>query len=304
VSLLDRQMLFVTGKGGVGKSTVAAALGLAAARAGRRTIVCELAGQARVPALLGVDPGIPGEETRMADGLCHLTIVYYRTIEEWISKMLGSRALTGLLTRSNFFHTFAEAAPGAAELAALVKSWELAQDVRWDRRRRPFDLVIVDGPATGHAVAMLRTPATYAEIARVGPIAHQSDRVREWLADVGRTAYLAVALPGELPVSETIDLGRRMRRALGRGLERIIVNGVLPDRFADGDVGAVERASGGSFVAEAVRAADRRADAQHEQVVRLDAGADAPITELPFVFAPQMDRAHVEELADRLSGAV
>src|SRR3712207_2427465 len=103
VPALDRQMLFVTGKGGVGKTVVAAALALASERSGRRTIVVEVGGQARIPVLLGAEPGTPGEEVRVGDGLWATTIEPYKVMEEWIGKILGSRRLTGLLTRSNFF---------------------------------------------------------------------------------------------------------------------------------------------------------------------------------------------------------
>jgi anion-transporting ArsA/GET3 family ATPase len=299
VSLLDRQMLFVTGKGGVGKTTVTAALALAAARSGRRTIVCELAGQARIPALLGAKAGKPGEETEIGERLSHTTIVSWRVLEEWIGKILGSKQLTGLLTRSNFFRAFAEAAPGGMELGLIVKTWELAQPQRWDKRKRGYDLVIVDGPASGHAIGMLRTPGTFADIARVGPIASQSARVREWLGDPRKTGYLAVALAAELPVSETIDLSGRLDVAIGRGLESVVVNGVLPDRFSPEELAAVLDGAPPEII-DAVRGADARASTQHQQLVRLDEHVDTPIAELPFVFTPQLTREDVEAMAQRL----
>lgn len=303
VTLLDRQMLFVTGKGGVGKTTVATALALASARSGRRTIACEIAGQARIPDLLDRDAGGPGEEVRLGDALWHTTIVSYQVMEQWIGKILGSRRLTSLLTHSNFFRAFAEAAPGGMELGTIVKTWELAQAERWDKRHAGYDVVIVDGPASGHAIGMLHTPATFAEIARVGPIASQSGRVRDWLADRTSTAYLAVALAEELPVSETLDLGGRLDRSIGRTLERVVLNGVLPDRFSDRDVGKVGR-SAPEDVAEAVRTADARADSQREQIERLESGLDGtPLAQLPFVFAPQLGRRHVEEMAELLAPA-
>jgi anion-transporting ArsA/GET3 family ATPase len=298
-SLLDRQMLFVTGKGGVGKTAVATALALACSRSGRRTIVCELAGQARVPDLLGFSAGEGGAETRVSDTLSHTTIVSYKVLEEWIANILRSKSLTSLLTRSNFFRAFAEAAPGGMELGTIVKTWELAQEQRWDKRRKGYDVVIVDGPASGHAVGLLRTPGTFADIARVGPIASQSERVREWLGDPRRTGYVGVALPGELPVSETIDLGGRLSKALGRTLERVVVNGVLPDRFSEEEIATIDAAAEDG-VAAAIRAADTRADSQHEQILRLDGAIDVPITELPFVFTSALRREHLEEMADRL----
>ena len=301
VSLLDRQMLFVTGKGGVGKTVVAAALALACERSGRRTIVCEVGGQSRIPALLGAEAGVPGEEVRIGDGLFATTIEPYKVMEEWIGRILGSQRLTGLLMRSNFFRAFAEAAPGGMELGTTVKTWELAQAKRWDKKRRGYDTVIVDGPAMGHALGMLRTPKTFADIARVGPIASQSERVREWLGDPKQTAYVAVALPAELPVSETIDLGGRLRRAIGRRLETVVANGVLPDRFTEEEVAAVTRLAPESDVARAVHGADVRAGNQHEHLARLTEEVKAPVIELPFLFAPRLDRSHVEELADHLA---
>ena len=301
VSLLDRQMLFVTGKGGVGKTVVTAALALASERSGRRTIVVEVGGQARIPALLGAEAVRPGDEARIGDDLWATTIEPYRVMEEWIGRILGSKRLTSLLTRSNFFRAFAEAAPGGRELGSTVKTWELAQPERWDRKRRGYDLVIVDGPAMGHAIGMLRTPKTFADIARVGPIASQSERVREWLGDPRRTAYVAVALPAELPVSETLDLGSRLRRAIGRRLEAIVVNGVVPDRFTDKELRAIVKADGeDGDAARAAQGAHARAGNQREHVDRLVAEADAPVLELPFLFTPAFDRSHVEELADRL----
>ena len=304
MNLLDRQMLFVTGKGGVGKSTVAAALALAAAERGRRTIVAEVGGAARAARLLGGTAGEPGVETQVADRLWTLTIEPYQVMEQWIARILGSRALTGVLTRSNFFRAFADAAPGGMELGTIVKTWELAQRARWEKRSRTYDLVVVDGPASGHAIGLLRTPGTFADIARVGPIASQSQRVREWLEDYRETAYVAVALPGELPVTETLELGKRLRRAMGRRLETIVVNGVLPDRFTPDEVAAVATAAGRRkrprAVVSEIRQADGRADDQHDQLTRLEAEADCPIHELPFLFANRLDRSHVEELADHL----
>jgi Anion-transporting ATPase len=297
VSLLPRQMLFVTGKGGVGKTVTAAALALASERAGRRTIAVEVGGQARIPELLGARGGKPGDEVRLSDGLFATTIEPYKVMEEWIGRILGSRRLTGLLTRSNFFRAFAEAAPGGRELGSIVKTWELAQDQRWDRRRSGYDTVVVDAPAMGHALGLLRTPKTFADIARVGPIASQSERVREWLGDTRKTAYIAVALPAELPVSETIDLGGRLRRTIGRRLETIVVNGVLPDRFDEDDL---DRLALPDDVGRMLRIADARAENQHGHIVRLEEAKVAPIVELPFMFTPRIERAHVEELADAL----
>jgi anion-transporting ArsA/GET3 family ATPase len=310
VTLLDADMVFVTGKGGVGKTTVAAGIALAGARSGRRTVVCELAGQARIPSLLGARAGGPHEEVELGGGLWSTTIEPWRVLEEWIGTILHSRSLTSLLTRANVFRSFAEAAPGGMELGTIVKTWELAQHRRWDRRRHGYDLVVVDASASGHAIGLLRTPGTFSEIARVGPLASQAARVRDWLADPARTRYAAVAIPSELPVAETLQLDTRLRDGLGRGLDAIVVNGVLPDRFAGEEAAlvasAARREGAEPDVASAVLGADSRAHEQAAQLERLHAKAaetGASCTELPFLFRDGLQRADVESLAGRLSVA-
>src|SRR4051812_46686374 len=215
-TLLDKTLLYVTGKGGVGKTTVAAALGMAAASRGRRTIVCEVAEQDRMSRAFA-SHGVGQEtEVELADNLWAISIDPQRALEEWLARQLGGLggAAFRTLLRSSAFQYFVAAAPGAKELITIAKVWELAQLERWDRRRRTYDLVVVDAPASGHGVAMLTTPRTFGEIARVGPIRRQAAKVSDLLADPARTGYLAVALPEEMPVNETLELDGRLREAV------------------------------------------------------------------------------------------
>ena len=201
--LLERRLIFVTGKGGVGKSTVATALGLLASRQGLRTIVAELAGQDRVQQTFGRS-GQTFEEVELADGLFTISIDPQLAMEEYLRVKTGT--VGQALGQSRLFHAFAMATPGMRELLSIGKAWELSQHKRRTDGADVYDVVIVDSPAAGHGVGILRTPRSFAEIARVGPIAHQAGSIAATIADPGFTAVVAVATAEEMPVNETLWL--------------------------------------------------------------------------------------------------
>jgi anion-transporting ArsA/GET3 family ATPase len=302
--LLDRRLVVVTGKGGVGKTTVAAALGLKAAQSGKRTIVCEVAEQERLAGLFGGE-GEGYRERELAPGLHGISIDPERAKEEWLRYQLRSGTLAGLLGGSRIFQYLTAAAPGLDQLVTVGKVWELAQLQRKTAKASPYDLVIVDAPATGHGLAMLRAPRTFSEVARMGPIHRQAGIIHRFLTDPKRTGVVAVALPEEMPVNETLDLGERLRDEMGMALDRIVVNGVLPERFSGEDARRLESDDGsGSPQARAAVAAalseHRRAREQRSQLRRLRRSADAPVTTLPFLFVEAIERGEIEQLAAKL----
>jgi anion-transporting ArsA/GET3 family ATPase len=304
MSVLDAvELAFVTGKGGVGKSTVALAAALAAARDGRRVVLCEVAGQARAAGLYGVDAPRPGRELQLEEGLWSTTIDPVTALEEWAGRQIGSRRLVGLLTHSNVFAAFVNAAPGARELLAITKAWELAQSDRWVKGTRGYDLVVLDGPASGHGVGLLRTPHTFAEIARVGPIATQARKVMALLEDPRRSALVGVALPAELSVSETLDLEQRVAGAVGRPLDAVVVNGVVPRRFSAAEVDRLLARDGEvpTAMAAAARRQHGQASTQQSQLRRLRRHTSAHVTTLPYVAAAHLGLAEVRTLADELA---
>jgi Anion-transporting ATPase len=322
-SVLERKLLVVTGKGGVGKTTMAAALGLLAAERGLRAIVVEVGDQARLPELFGRAGHDAGIETKLEDGLWSISIDPDRALLEWL-QTLGGRVSGRVLASSSTFQYFTAAAPGAKELVSMVKIWELTQGERWRRRAGGYDLVVLDGPATGHALGMLHSPQTFGTIARVGPIAGQTQRVRDLLENPARSGYLAVAQGTEMAVTETLELTDGLHRHLGRELELVIVNGVLPQRFTGAELQRISELNGrgrpplthtagtskkrgGAGADDAVvrsaalaaRAVHDRARFQHNQVARLRR-RQFEVLGVPFMFTASLDLPAVRRIAEHL----
>jgi anion-transporting ArsA/GET3 family ATPase len=315
-SLLDRRLIVVTGKGGVGKTTVAAALGVAAAREGRRAIVVEVGDRTQLPALLGAEQSAlngsasaeNGSEVQLGDGLSTLSIDPDRVLADWL-RALGGRVSARVLTSSSTFQYFVAAAPGAREILSMVKVFELTEERRGGRRggRTGPDLVILDAPATGHALAMLGSPRTFAALARVGPIASQSRNVQKLLEDPARTGYVAVAQGTEMAVSETLQLREGLREQLGREPDAVVVNATLPRRFDEqelrrlADVESTHAAVRSARLA--ARAVHERGRSQQNQIARLRRRG-LRVLRVPFMFQAQLDRASIERIARRLRRAL
>ena len=315
--MLERKLVVVTGKGGVGKTTIACALGLAAAERGLRTIVVELGEQRRLPALLadasrrenGRSPkeSDAGEETSLGEHLWSVTIDPDRALLEWL-QALGGRVPGRVLAGSGTFQYFAAAAPGAKELVSMVKIWELTRgDERWRRRAGRYDLVVLDAPATGHALGLLRSPRTFGAIARVGPIFGQVERVRELLEDERQSGYLAVAQASDMAIGETLDLRDGLRSQLDVELDAAIVNATLPQRFDEPELQRIARLNGNGAIAHSAsltaRTVHERARIQHNQIARLRRRGVTAHT-VPFVFTPALDLQDVRRIGRRLAERV
>jgi anion-transporting ArsA/GET3 family ATPase len=290
-AVLDKRLVFVTGKGGVGKTAVAAALGMVAARRGRRTIVAEVAQRDDVHRAFAADaPAFT--EVELAEGLFALSVDPQLAMEEYLEDQL-SKPLAEVLKGSRLFAYLAAATPGMRELLTVGKLWELAQPERRTPGAEPYDLVVVDAPATGHGLALLDAPRTFAEVAAAGPVSRQAGRIQETLEDRAVTGVVAVATPEEMPVNETAYL----RDALGDRLDLVVANAVRPDRFDADDARRLEAATA-TPATRAALAAHRRARAQQDQLARLTADVALP-------FAPDETGAvDLERLAGVLDGAV
>jgi anion-transporting ArsA/GET3 family ATPase len=301
-ALLGHRLLVVTGKGGVGKTTVAAALGLVAARAGKRTIVAEVARRGDVASAFDREGCEPFEEVELAPNLFHISVDPQDALEEYLRDQLPRGPLADLLVRSRVFGLLAAATPGMRELLTVGKLWELAQLDRRTPGADAYDLVVVDAPATGHGVAVLTAPRTFAAAAGTGPVARQGRKIDEMLADPERTAVIAVARAEELAVSETGELRTSLRQSMGLELERVIANAVDPDRFDEQEVSELQPHAAHPAVARAL-AGHRRALRQRAQLARLaELCGQAPALLALHPGGPDLERL-ADELASQLDVA-
>ncbi len=304
--ILNCELIVVSGKGGVGKTTIAAALALVASAEKKQTIVCEVSGQRRIPALIGhPTAGAPGSEEQLAPDLWATTIDPELALVEWAGKLIRPRALLDLAVRSNSFAGFINAAPGGRELLTITKAAELSRDERWDDDADGYELVILDAPASGHGLAMLKTPTTFAQIARVGPIANQAREVEALLADEQRCKIVLVSTLEETPVNETLELQAALSAQLGRGADLIVANGLIEDGLGGGEISELEAVSAVDPIAvAAIASRHSRSLLQQDQLRRLRSGAQCPLIVLPAITSHAVGPDELQQLASLLPAAL
>ncbi len=307
-SLLSKRLVFFTGKGGVGKSTLSAALGMLHARRGERVLLVEMNARSRMAPLFGV-PEVGYEPVRLDDNLYALNITPREALEEYMRIVFKFKLIYDRVINNSLFKVFTKALPGMDDLVTIGKIWYLDQD-RQRNGRPTWDRIIIDAPATGHGITFLRFPQVAIDTVRVGPIAKSAEDIRDMLLDESKTSVNLVTLPEELPVNETIDLYRSLDEVVGVPFGHIFVNAVYPHLFEGEAAGFIRSAdheaiagAAGEYAEGIMQAAEtelRREELNRHHIERLRKAVPADLVELPLVFSDRFDRDAIQVLSSSL----
>lgn len=299
-AVLDRQLSIISGKGGVGKTTIAAMLGIIASSQGRRTLIAEVEGKAGLAGLFGLD-AMTTEPRELAPDLFGMNITPEEALSEYLDVQFHMKRIAKPLVSSQLTDYATHAAPGLRDILMLGKVWYAVT------RRGSFDTVILDSPAAGHTVSMLKSPEGLLHAIPVGPLANHARQIVAWLKDPSRVSVHLVSMAEETPVNETIETTRLLEEKVGTDVANVFLNMLYPriPELVPG-VTVVDRATAAGLKKEA--AAELQACAnfysarielqrQHSATLTQAMRETATIVELPYLFTGDIRIDELNRLA-------
>ncbi len=305
LDVFDRRLILVVGKGGVGRSTVAAAIASRSAASGKRTLLFETNANDRFGSYFDKAP-VGTELAQLAPNLWAVNTTPAAALEEYGLMILKFKSVYEMVFENRVTRAFLRAIPGLDDYALLGKAWFHTTEEK--RGRAIWDTVVFDMPASGHSVSMLRIPWVITDTVPEGPLTRDARTVKELLTDPARTATVLVTLAEEMPVNEAIELEDKLG-SFGIRPQQIICNQIYPQHFPPAapvsrilDVLAADRALTSPLlevVAHATLSRDRRKLNEH-YLAELRRRAKTPVHELPMLFAPTLGSAHVKRLGEML----
>lgn len=296
-ALWDKRLLVVSGKGGVGKSTVSAALGLAAARAHERTLICELDTEPRIGALLGHRSSGP-EIAQLEENLWAVDVRPDDAMREYAHLIIKSERVIRAVFENRLVRYFLRFIPSLKELVLLGKVLYHVREKGPDGRPR-FDRVILDAPATGHALRLLSVPQVLLDTVPPGPLSKEALWMRDMLVDHEATAAVLVSLPEEMPLEETRSLHRALLDDVHMAVGRIFLNQAVPDRFEEDELASLSKLPELRRLAESQRRSAQRSRGA-EAFLR---GLGADVSSLPLILAEPFGREAVERICEQLQAS-
>jgi anion-transporting ArsA/GET3 family ATPase len=306
MSLLDKRLILVCGKGGVGRSTVAASIAAAAARKGRRTLLFEANANDRFGEYFG-KPTLGTEIAPLATNLYGVNTNPGAALEEYGLMILRFRTVYEMVFENRLTKAFLRAIPGLEDYSILGKAWFHVEE---EKRGRPvWDTLVFDLPASGHSVSMLRVPWVIGETVPEGPLTRDARSVQQLLRDPARTAVVLVTLAEEMPSNEARDLTARFDQLMGIRPSQLVVNQLYPLRFPEGSpqdkvLGALVGALGDASTDDRLRALAQHGDLARSRrllneryLAQLSATVPAPQVHLPLLFTPTIGPTEIDYLS-------
>ncbi len=311
-SLLEPNILIVSGKGGVGKTTVAAALAVVAARHGHKVCVAEVDGKGTLAKLFGAGE-LAYDPRELSPDIWGLNIVPDQALAEYLKVQYHMRRMGWVFTSTHFVDYITTAAPGLKDILTLGKIWYLEQG---RGTNHDFDTIIVDAPAAGHMLTFLSAPMGLSDALRVGPVRRQAEWLADMLRDPKRTRVHLVTLAEEMPVSETIETAAALRDKVDVAQGAVFANAIYSELLSHEEEQLLERVSGDDLRAAGeevgLRLDDEDLDAlfgyarflqarraiQSGYLKQLTKGLAQPLVQLPFLFSAGLALPDIENLAD------
>lgn len=306
--LSEKKLSLVLGKGGVGKTTIAAAWALALSRRNKRVLLAQVHAKERLSQFLGVDP--VGDQIReVRNNLFAVNMTPDAALHEYALMILRFERLYKIVFENKMIKSFLRAIPGLDEWTMLGKTWFHSEEKLPDGRPR-FDHIVLDCPATGHGIYFLQAPRAVLDAVPEGPMTEYAEKMRALLEDPARTVPLFITLPEDMPVNETIELREASEKTLHLPKGALVVNALHPNLFPDDASREAFEALSASeegksealapFVAAGRRRIERRR-LQEKYLRRIESSfADLPQVQVPFVAARSFGFPEIEKIADVL----
>jgi anion-transporting ArsA/GET3 family ATPase len=319
---LAPKVLIVSGKGGVGKTTVSAALALVAARHGRKVCVAEVDRKGTLPKLYG-GSDLTYEPRPLSAGVWGMNIVPDEALAEYLDVQYHMKRIARVFSTSHFVDYITATAPGLKDILVLGKIWYLEQGRTANMR---FDNIIVDAPAAGHMLQFLSAPTGLSDAVRVGPVQRQAAWLSEMLQDPERTRVHLVTLAEEMPVTETLETSQALAERVGISSGAVFANAVYPEFLDDNDRSELAEIMSDGDPSELSDAAETvglkldrddldalvgysdflaaRRSIQTKHLRTLKKGVSEPVLELPYLFSAGLELPGIEQIADSIEAAV
>jgi anion-transporting ArsA/GET3 family ATPase len=305
-ALYDRKLILVVGKGGVGRSTVAAAIAGACAARGKKTLLYESNANDRF-GLYFDKPAVGTDIVQLAPNLHAVNTTPAAAMAEYGLMILKFKSVYEMVFENRVTKAFLRAVPGLDDYAVIGKLWYATTEMK--RGSPTWDTVVFDMPASGHSVSMLRVPQVIVETVPEGPLTRDARTIVSLFSDPARTSAVLVTLAEEMPVNEAIELEAKLE-GLGISPQQVVCNQMYPDHFPAGtpvarvvDALAADRALASPLAELAAHAGlsrDRRALNAH-YLSELRRRTEVPIVELPMLFSPTLGSKQVALLGGKLA---